>query len=627
MQAQQQIKGQQGSMPAFLMNVPRPGVNQIKRAVANQDLPAPVEAPQHEVSPKQAAEQSTLVSEASPEVGLPAVISVKKGRAGCAVVLLRDADVVERCVAQRVAVVDGVCLEMTRHTKNKHKAREEGEEAPPAGIFCAWGVRVERRFPVSTEGLEEFFNSLPGKVTPQGLVAQPPFQESHLSFPLTSEAFAPLSFDIRIAPADEDALLSSSHCEETKIRGLMAAKDRLDALWEKPPPPVARSLIQRIARSQLFPHSGTGGQEHENRAGDKLAELSAVTELLDDIPAGAAFLDLCGGPGAWSQHLLGQHELALRGFGFTLKAGAVGDADDWQADSKDDWYPDLHAHPDWTALWGSDGTGDLLKPGNLAHAAKQLANEQVLLCVADGGFSDREIPKGLLELYFYRLLLAELLMAVSCLSSGGKFVCKLYTSFSESTSALLFLATRMFDSVEIVKPMSSRATGPERYLVASGFRDDHESAIIQAALERSHALGDGASPMVTPLLTPPVTAATMARDQTFSASMTAMVTNMCERQTQALNAVVDRADFLEDTAMEAATCSDPFSQTAIDRREQVQGGRDQKEMDRGPREHKDRSDRHSNRSTNKQHQSNRDIPTPARGGARQNGRAGSKRSQ
>merc|ERR1740117_418977 len=548
-------------MPAFLMNVPRPSVNQIK----------------------------TLVS----EVGLPAVISVKKGRAGCAVVLLRDADVVERCVAQRVAVVDGVCLEMTRHTKNKHKAREEGEEAPPAGIFCAWGVRVERRFPVSTEGLEEFFNSLPGKVTPQGLVAQPPFQESHLSFPLTSEAFAPLSFDIRIAPADEDALLSSSHCEETKIRGLMAAKDRLDALWEKPPPPVARSLIQRIARSQLFPHSGTGGQEHENRAGDKLAELSAVTELLDDIPAGAAFLDLCGGPGAWSQHLLGQHELALRGFGFTLKAGAVGDADDWQADSKDDWYPDLHAHPDLTALWGSDGTGDLLKPGNLAHAAKQLANEQVLLCVADGGFSDREIPKGLLELYFYRLL----------------------------------LAARMFESVEIVKPMSSRATGPERYLVASGFRDDHESAIIQAALERSHALGDGASPMVTPLLTPPVTAATMARDQTFSASMTAMVTNMCERQTQALNAVVDRADFLEDTAMEAATCSDPFSQTAIDRREQVQGGRDQKEMDRGPREHKDRSDRHSNRSTNKQHQSNRDIPTPARGGARQNGRAGSKWSQ
>merc|ERR1740117_1231183 len=281
---------------------------------------------------------------------------------------------------------------MTRHTKNKHKVQEEGDEQAPAGIFCAWGVRVERRFAVSTEGLEEFFNSLAGKTCPNGLVATAPFQERHLCFPITSEAFAPLSFDIRTIPANAKEILSSAHCEEALILGLQAAKGRSDALWDKPPPPVARSLMARIARSQLFPHSGTGGQEHENRAGDKLAELSAVTDLLDGIPTGAAFLDLCGGPGAWSQHLLEKKDLALKGFGFTLKAGNVGAADDWQADAKDEWYPDLYAHPDWTALWGVDGTGDLLKPGNLQHAAKQLANEQVLLCIADGGFSDKAIP-------------------------------------------------------------------------------------------------------------------------------------------------------------------------------------------------------------------------------------------
>jgi hypothetical protein len=489
--------------------------------------------------------------------------------------LLRDPAIIERCVLQRVAVVDGVCVEMTRHSK-KNKVQEEAME-PVAGIFVAWGARVERKAPVSTEGLQEYFNSLAGKLCPEGLVAVPPFKESHLSFPLTSEGFAPMSFDIRSIPAAANEILSSAHCKEVLITDLQAAKKRLDALWDKPPPPMARSLMTRTARSQLFPHSGEGGQEHENRAGDKLAELSAITDLLDGIPAGAAFLDLCGGPGAWSQHLLEKKDLALRGFGFTLKAG-VGASEDWQADAKDEWYPDLYAHPDWTALWGVDGTGDLLKPGNLQHCAAQLANEQVLLCVADGGFSDKAIPPNLLELYFYRLFLAELLMASSCLSQGGKFVCKLYTAFSPSTAALLFLTTRLFDSVEIVKPMSSRATGPERYLVASGFRDNAETGAIQAALDRSHALGDGASPLVTPLLTPVIAKESLAQDKTFTASMTSMVTSLCDRQTQALNAVVDRAEFLEDMAMECAVCSDPFSSVALERREHIVEGRQQKEQ-------------------------------------------------
>jgi len=272
-------------------------------------------------------------------------------------------------------------------------------------------------------------------------------------------------------------------------------------------------------------------------------------------------LDLCGGPGAWSQHLLAKTDLALRGFGFTLKADA-GAADDWKAQAKDEWYDDLYQHRNWTALWGADGTGDILKPGNVEHCVRQLAKEQVLLCVADGGFSDDAIPQNLQELYFYRLFLAELLTAVSCLSAGGKFVCKLYTSFSASTAALLFLATRLFNAVEIVKPVTSKATGPERYLVASGFIDGPESSAIEAALARAHALGGGASPLVTPLLTPIVEADHLAQDQEFTKSMQAMVSALCERQTQALNAVVDRAVFLENMAMDCAVCTDPWSRPA-----------------------------------------------------------------
>mmetsp|Transcript_34948 Transcript_34948/g.96599 ORF Transcript_34948/g.96599 Transcript_34948/m.96599 type:complete len:549 (+) Transcript_34948:81-1727(+) len=506
-----------------------------------------------------------LVAGKGHDEALPAVVSVKKSAKGCAVVILRDPALVERCVFQRVAVVDGVCVELRRHTR-RSKEEAEGEEVDtPVGIFVAWGTRVERKVPVSEEGLEEYFNSLEGSPTPDGLVTTPPFAEGHVCFPLASETFATLAFNIAEEVADTEEILSSIYCGREAIQALWEAKGRLDSLWSRSPPPMARSLMLRVARSQLFPHSGEGGQEHENRAGDKLAELSQIVGLLDGVPHGSAFLDLCGGPGAWSQHLLGHTELALRGFGFTLKAGAGADGD-WQAEGKDEWYGGLYDHPDWTALWGADGTGDLLKLGNLENCVAALGEDKVFLCVADGGFSDDTIPPNLLELYFYRLFLAELYMAASCLKPGGRFVCKLYTTFSAATAGILFLATRLFDSVHIVKPMSSRVTGPERYLAATGFRENAETPLIRAALGRSHNLGGGASPLVKPLLTPAVSYHELMRDCTFTFTMIAMVTTLCDRQATALNAVVDRANYLEDMAMSSATCTEAFTRPAAPRR-------------------------------------------------------------
>jgi len=346
-------------------------------------------------------------------------------------------------------------------------------------------------------------------------------------------------------------LLDGPHGAPELLQGLWKAKERLDALWKLPPPPMGRSLMQRVARDQLFPHSGGAeGKNGENRAGDKLAELASATGLLEGVPAGSAFLDLCGGPGAWSQFLLGHKQMRLRGYGLTLRSGA-GDAGDWKSEEKDDWYQELYSRPDWKAIWGRDGTGDLLKPGNVDHAASQLWTEAggVFLCLADGGFSDDNIPANQLELYFYRLLLAELLMAIRCLRPGGRFVCKLYSAFSPSTAALLFLTTRMFESVRVVKPKSSRVAGIERYLVASGFKIAPETEAVRGALERSHAVSGGI--MDRPLLTPVVNSEDLASDEGFLTQLRAMVVTLCERQTGAIDAITQRAEYLEKVALEA----------------------------------------------------------------------------
>merc|ERR1712093_714131 len=70
----------------------------------------------------------------------------------------------------------------------------------------------------------------------------------------------------------------------------------------------------------------------------------------------------------------------------------------------------------------------------------------------------------------------------------------------------------------------------------------------KAALAKSHALGKGSSPLLTPLLTPLVAAADLAKDANLVHQLRSMTSTICDRNTQALNAVVDRAEYLEDMA-------------------------------------------------------------------------------
>jgi len=461
-----------------------------------------------------------------------------------------------------VAVVDGVCVEIRRHSSKR--VAEDGSAAE-AGVFVAWGHRVERKVTITEEGLEAYFNNLAHVSIPQGLEAKAPFEESCVRFPLTSslQELLPLSMDPCVDRPSADKLLEGGFCRKAIVESVWAAKKRLDDLWTVPPPPLARSVMTRVARAQLFPCSGEGGKDHENRAGDKLAELVDAARLLDGVPEGSGFLDLCGGPGAWSQYLLCCSSLKLRGFGFTLRPEA-GDQGDWQAEAKDHWYPDLFKHPKWRALWGADGSGDLLKAGNLQHCARRLKKESVFLCVADGGFSDKAIPPNHLELYFYRLFLAEVYMALSCLQPGGRFVCKLYSTLSVATSAVLYLVVRAFQRVEVIKPASSRVTGPERYLVAWNFKGQcKEVHEIRGALERAHERCAGESILASPLLEPVVSAADLARDEGFATSALEMTEQLADRQARALNAVVDRAQFLEEVALavvhESSSGADPIT--------------------------------------------------------------------
>jgi len=510
-----------------------------------------------------------VMNHVAPEPKQPCVISVRKSPKGCAVVLLRNQDVWQRAIDQTVAVIDNVCVEMRAHVWKG--SQQDDEESNCFGIFVAWGFKVERRVPVDEEAIREYFEDLAARrdLKDFASAAERPFDEEFLRLPIRSSGnvVIPRSYKPKVEVASLEKLRDAGYCDSKAIEALWREKDRVEAIWEIPPPPMGRSLLLRVARVQLFPHSGEGKDEHKNRAGEKLAELSEAVDLMSGVPRKSGFLDLCGGPGAWSQYFLNL-PYEMQGYGFTLKS-STGSDDDWHAVSRDDWYPDLMHHRNWTALWGSDGTGDLLKTGNLDHCALALYGKRIHIVAADGGFSDNNIPAFQQELFVSRLILAELLMAVSVLERKGKFICKFYTAFSDSMAGMLFAASRFFDDVSVVKPQTSRATGPERYLVATGFRGKDAAPELFQALRQTHYVASGESPLTVPLVSPVVPRELMHADENFMTSLREMGNRLCVRQALALKAVVDRTELLEEVALGKMPPLRPFKKSEAQPEAQV----------------------------------------------------------
>ena len=96
------------------------------------------------------------------------------------------------------------------------------------------------------------------------------------------------------------------------------------------------------------------------------------------------FLDICGGPGAWSELML--RETTMAGFGITLSVSMTKNADIW--------YEQLYASPRWRALWGRDDDGNVYSPANLQRTRDDLRYQRVVLAVGDGGFKVGRAENG-----------------------------------------------------------------------------------------------------------------------------------------------------------------------------------------------------------------------------------------
>lgn len=113
--------------------------------------------------------------------------------------------------------------------------------------------------------------------------------------------------------------------------------------------------------------------------------------------------------------------------------------------------------------------GDLTNPKTIKLFGGNFNNQKAHFVTADGGFDWNN--ENIQEQEALKLILAQIITALEIQAKEGNFVCKIYESFTNITSKLFSILSTFYDSIYITKPLMSRASNSEKYIVCLGFKD------------------------------------------------------------------------------------------------------------------------------------------------------------
>ena len=117
---------------------------------------------------------------------------------------------------------------------------------------------------------------------------------------------------------------------------------------------------------------------------------------------------------------------------------------------------------------GKDGTGNLYNPENL-EKCMQIYQNSMNIITADGGF-DFSIAFDKQENMAFRLILSQVMFALTMQKYKGHFILKVFDIFLRPTHELIYLLSCFYERVHIIKPNTSRAANSEKYIVCKFFK-------------------------------------------------------------------------------------------------------------------------------------------------------------
>ena len=244
-----------------------------------------------------------------------------------------------------------------------------------------------------------------------------------------------------------------------------------------------------------------GGLNHGlflNRSAIKLANIDAILDFSLVSSEHFYFADLCAAPGGFSEYLLRRYCHSLqqqqqqsninhstggccRGFGMSLVGNNdQGHGTPWKL-SQGPLMMGGHGNHGgvyYHICHGEDGTGDIFQWHNVQALQREIAAQQmahkvrgkVALVTADGGVdAQRNCERQ--DAQTQKLVVCQVAAALSILQGGGRFIIKLFgCQTTPILKAVMQELYNCFDTLQFLKPISSRPASAERYLVCTGFQ-------------------------------------------------------------------------------------------------------------------------------------------------------------
>ncbi|KAG0268823.1 FtsJ methyltransferase domain-containing protein 2 [Actinomortierella ambigua] len=376
------------------------------------------------------------------------------------------------------------------------------------------------------------------------------FLDQHLEiFQAPSYTIPESAFMVDVGEQEE--INYDQFCTRDTYETLIGKKSRLSSIEKD---------VFAVARKRCNPYEMVGNSIFMNRAAVKLASMDsqlaltankeparpwaespyASTPTPHSQPEVFRFVDVCSGPGGFSEYLLWRKHTwgeQAHGWATTIK----GDLDF----TLDQFCPEANVQQSLTTHYGADGTGDLLKRANVEAFAEAVDRDTaglgVGLVTADGGIS-MEDDQGAQELRMRHLLLNQILTMFMTLQKGGDFVIKMFDIFTPVTAELVWILSRHFEKICILKPLTSRPMNSERYVLCRRLLERRPARTIAHLFRAHQAFEDsaaaaiaGASTAVDRQVKHILSPSTVTDDQSFMGYLRHHNLETAKRQLEALD--------------------------------------------------------------------------------------------
>ena len=133
---------------------------------------------------------------------------------------------------------------------------------------------------------------------------------------------------------------------------------------------------------------------------------------------------------------------------------------------------------------GVDQTGNLLSRDNFIHCYNQYKNSMDLV-TGDGGIDFSEDFNNQ-EYSATKLIIVQVVYALTMQSNNGNFVLKVFDTFSNAIIDILYLLSSLYKNVYIMKPQTSRNANSERYIICKGYNLNENKEKVDYIIEKMY---------------------------------------------------------------------------------------------------------------------------------------------